>query len=222
VVNIVTWFSDSRRFFGIDDRIYWTLWYSAWVHYYTHTHTIVSTVTSSLPLLGSGFNGRRSSSSGFPNYPRPQLPASNSKSSQWLSRSSSLTDSLTNSTDCNKVKVKTTLRQAVYRQSVRLGAKPLEFTTRDFFFATESLQPYFLRNILSDEKMGLSPMNMLGLSSSVRIAHIACCWKFFVFHYTQILCQYRLYRADHACIAYLILQRQLRHWNVRKLHHRQV
>jgi hypothetical protein len=31
-----------------------------------------------------------------------------------------------------------------------------------------------LCNILSDEKMGSSLMNMLGLSSSVRIAHIAC------------------------------------------------
>jgi hypothetical protein len=30
----------------------------------------------------------------------------------------------------------------------------------------------FLRNILSDEKMGLSLMNMLGLLSSVRMAHM--------------------------------------------------
>jgi hypothetical protein len=42
--------------FWIDDRIYWTLWYSAWLHYYTHT--LVSTVTSSMPLLGSGFQRR--------------------------------------------------------------------------------------------------------------------------------------------------------------------
>jgi hypothetical protein len=34
--------------------------------------------------------------------------------------------------------------------------------------------------------------------SSVRIALIACYWKFFLLHYIQVLCQYRLYRADHA------------------------
>jgi hypothetical protein len=36
------------------------------------------------------------------------------------------------------------------------------------------LRSQFIRNILSDEKMGLSLMDMLGLSSSVRIAHTAC------------------------------------------------
>jgi hypothetical protein len=41
--------------------------------------------------------------------------------------------------------------------------------------------------------MGLSLMNMLGLSSSVRIAHIACYWEFFLLRYIQVLCQYSLY-----------------------------
>jgi hypothetical protein len=41
-------------------------------------------------------------------------------------------------------------------------------------------------------------------------------------HYTQVLCQYRLYRADHAYLTYLMLQRQLSHLNGRKLDHRQV
>jgi hypothetical protein len=36
--------------------------------------------------------------------------------------------------------------------------------------------------------MSLSLMNMLGLSSSVRIAHIASYWKFFLLHYMQVLC----------------------------------
>jgi hypothetical protein len=46
--------------------------------------------------------------------------------------------------------------------------------SRPGLFSTEPLC-----NILSDKKMGLSPMNMLDLSSSVRIAHIACYWKLF-------------------------------------------
>jgi hypothetical protein len=32
----------------------------------------------------------------------------------------------------------------------------------------------YLTTTLSDEKMGVSLMNMLGLSSSVHIAHISC------------------------------------------------
>jgi hypothetical protein len=51
------------------------------------------------------------------------------------------------------------------------------------------LRSLSLCNILSDGKMRLSLMNMLGLSSSVRIGHIACNWKFFLLHYIQFLCQ---------------------------------
>jgi hypothetical protein len=65
-------------------------------------------------------------------------------------------------------------------------------------------------------------MTMLDLSLSVRIAHIACYWKFLLLHYTQVLCQYRLCRADHAYLTYLMLQRQHSHFKVRKLDHRQV
>jgi hypothetical protein len=54
-------------------------------------------------------------------------------------------------------------------------------------------------------------MNMLGISSSVHFTHIHC---------TQVLCQYRLYRADHAYIMYLMLQRQLSHLNGRSSLHK--
>jgi hypothetical protein len=40
---------------------------------------------------------------------------------------------------------------------------------------------------------------------------------YFFLHYTQVLCQYRLYGADHAYLTYLMLQRQLSHLNGRKL-----
>jgi hypothetical protein len=60
-------------------------------------------------------------------------------------------------------------------------------------------------------------MNMLGLSSSVRIAHIACYWKFFLLHCVQVLCQYRLCSAGHVYLTYLMLERQLSHLNSRKL-----
>jgi hypothetical protein len=61
-----------------------------------------------------------------------------------------------------------------------------------------------------------------GLSSSARISHIACYWKFFLVHYTQALCQYRLCRADRVYLTYFMLQRQLSHLNGRKLDHSQV
>jgi hypothetical protein len=67
--------------------------------------------------------------------------------------------------------------------------------------------------------MGLSLMNMLGLLSSVRIAHIACYWKFFfLVHY----CQSRLCRADQAYLTYHMLQRERIHLNGLKLDHHQV
>jgi hypothetical protein len=62
-------------------------------------------------------------------------------------------------------------------------------------------------------------MNALGFSSSVYVAHDIL---FFLLHYTQVLSQYRLYRADHAYFTHLMLQRQLSHLNGRKLDHPQV
>jgi hypothetical protein len=48
------------------------------------------------------------------------------------------------------------LRLALYRQSVRLGNKPLRPTINIFYFPTEHLRLLSLCNILSDERMGLS------------------------------------------------------------------
>jgi hypothetical protein len=52
---------------------------------------------SSLRCLVAASNGRHSPSSGFPNCPRPQLPASNSNCSHRLNCNSSLTHLLTHS-----------------------------------------------------------------------------------------------------------------------------
>jgi hypothetical protein len=84
------------------DRIYWTLWYSARLHFtfdycthararthtHTHTHTSVYSHVFTSRCLVATSNGGRSPSSGFPNCPRPQLPASHSNSSQRLNLSS--------------------------------------------------------------------------------------------------------------------------------------
>jgi hypothetical protein len=53
------------------------------------------------------------------------------------------------------VRVRVTLRLAVYCQSVPLGGKPLE-THDQYFFSTEHLRSYSLCNILSEKRMGLS------------------------------------------------------------------
>jgi hypothetical protein len=63
------------------------------------------------------------------------------------------------------------VRLAVYSQSVHLGAKPLEDHDQRFFLANEPLRSYFLCNILSDERMSLSFMNMLGFRQ-VYVSHL--------------------------------------------------
>jgi hypothetical protein len=70
--------------------------------------------------------------------------------------------------------------------------------------------------------MFLSFMNMLDLSSCLRIAHKACYWRIFLLYYIQVLCQYRLCKADHAYLTYPMLQRQLNYLNGRKFGHRKV
>jgi hypothetical protein len=86
------------------------------VHCYTHFR-VHSHVFSNRWLVAVS-NGGRSSYSGFPNYPRPQLPASNSNGSQRLNCSSSLTQ--------NQSLSQSYFRLVAYSQSVRLGVKPLE------------------------------------------------------------------------------------------------
>jgi hypothetical protein len=54
------------------------------------------------------------------------------------------------------IKVRITLRLAAYRLSVHLGVRPLETHDQRFFFSTELLRYYSLRNTLSDEKTRLS------------------------------------------------------------------
>jgi predicted DNA-binding helix-hairpin-helix protein len=46
--------------------------------------------------------------------------------------------------------------------------------------------------------------------------------KILPFALTQVLCQNRLYRADHAYLTYLMLQRELSQMNGLKLDHRQI
>jgi hypothetical protein len=70
---------------------------------FTVTHTHYCPVTPSLPLFGSGFQQRT-------NCPWPQLPATNSNSSQWLNPSSSLTPTQV------EVKVKVMLWPTVSRR----------------------------------------------------------------------------------------------------------
>jgi hypothetical protein len=62
--NTVTCMSVTIDGFWSDDSIYCTLWYTTRDYTLqvtvTHTHTLMSTVTSSLLLLGSGFQQRTS------------------------------------------------------------------------------------------------------------------------------------------------------------------
>jgi hypothetical protein len=126
-------------------------------HIYTSVHSLVFNSRCSV----AAFNSGHSPFYVFPNYSRPQLPASKSNNSQQLNLSSSLTDKLshspTNSLNSTvKVKVRVILQLAVYRQWVRLDAKPLEAHDQIFFFATEYFLSLSLCNNLPDERIGLS------------------------------------------------------------------
>jgi hypothetical protein len=67
--------------------------------------------------------------------------------------------------------------------------------------------------------MSLSVMNMLGLSSSVTFHTYS---NILSFALRTVLCQYRLYRADHAYLTYLMLQRLPSLLNGRNLDHLKV
>jgi hypothetical protein len=56
-----------------------------------------------------------------------------------------------------------------------LVSSPLKITTTDFFNWTLSGNSPYVTS-LSDEKMGLSLMNMVGLTSSVNFVYMACYW----------------------------------------------
>jgi hypothetical protein len=98
-------------------------------HYYIsqitvgHTRSSESVTVFASRCLVAASNSGPSLSFGVPKYPRPQLSASHSNCSQWMNPSRYLT---------NSVRVSVNLWLAVYRQSVHLGAKPLE--THDHFF----------------------------------------------------------------------------------------
>jgi hypothetical protein len=57
-------------------------------------------------------------------------------------------------------------------------------------------------------------MNMLDFSSCVHFAYIACYWKIILLHYTQVLCQHRLCRADHVHLTCLCYNGSLVSWMV--------
>jgi hypothetical protein len=120
-----------------------------------------------------------------------------------------------------KVKVEVALQLAVYCLSVRLGVKPLETHDQRSFFQLSPCgnSPSVTSSLTSG---CVSLMSMLYLPSSLGITLLVYCWKFFLLHCIQVLCQYRLGKAGHAYLTYLMLKWQLSHLNGRKLNHRQV
>jgi hypothetical protein len=85
----------------------------------TTAHTLFSAFTSR--YLVAAFNDELSSSSVFPNCLRPQLTGSHFSKLQL-------------STELTRVGLRVSLRLAVYRKSVHLGAKPLEDHDQRFIF----------------------------------------------------------------------------------------
>jgi hypothetical protein len=119
-----------------------------------------------------------------------------------------------NSPPSHLLRVRVILRLVVSRQSVRLGAKFLEAHHRSSFFATGPLRSLSLCNILSNKRMDLSLLCRYR-TYNMFLKILPC-----VLHRSP--CQHRLCRADHVYLTYLMLQRQLSHFNGRKLDSLQV
>jgi hypothetical protein len=105
---------------------------------FTVTHISVHSQSLYCRCLVAAFNGGRSPSSGFPNCPRPQLPASKSKSTQQLKPNSPLTATQSQSQSQSQSFFTTDGLQSInssWRQ-VPWGSLPETFVS----FATEPLQ----------------------------------------------------------------------------------
>jgi hypothetical protein len=91
---------------------------------------------------------------------------------------------------------------------------PLSPTTRDFFPQLNpcSISPYVTSSLT---RRWVCLLRICLAFSQVYILHIQhVIEKFLPLHYTQVLCQYRLCRADHACLIHLMLQSCLVTWTV--------
>jgi hypothetical protein len=104
-----------------------------------------------------------------------------------------------------------------------LASTPLRPTTRGFSFPQLNcygINPY-VTSWLTKRWVCL-----LWICLAFRQVYISHIWhvieKLLLLHYAQVLCQYRLCRAYHACLTYLLLQQQPSHLNGRKLNHLQV
>jgi hypothetical protein len=209
---IVTWWSDYRR--GLD----WLtdLFHIYTTHYFISKSTIGHTRSSQSVIVFTSrclvaANVGRSPSSWFPIGPWSQLPASNSNSAQQLNPSGCLANSKTLQ-PINRLQSQKCFATGGLQPINSSWRQPLETHDQKHFF-NWTLAVIDLCNTLSVEKLGLSLMNTSGLSSSVRVAHTASYWEFFLLHYKQFLYQYRLCKADHAYHTgmYLMLQQQLSH-----------
>jgi hypothetical protein len=85
-----------------------------------------------------------------------------------------------------RVRVTVTLRLAVYRQSVRLGAEPLEAHYKSYFCNWTFAVIVLVWHPLWREDGSVSYEYAWPLSS-VRMVHTAYYWKFSLLHYIQIL-----------------------------------
>jgi hypothetical protein len=173
----------------------------------------MSTVTSSLPLLGTGFQNGPSPSCGFPNTPRPHIPASHSNSSQQLNPSCYLTNSPTiQPTHCNvNFNVSFTLWLAVCRKSVRLGAKPLDDHDQTlvlFLFLQMNIcghSPYVTSSLT---RGWICLYEYPWLLPRVGIERIASYGKFFLVPYIQVHSQSTLTATSNwPCLWHLCMER---------------
>jgi hypothetical protein len=107
------------------------------------------------------------------------------------------------------LKVKITFRPAVYHQSDRLGFKPLKTHDQRFFNWNLTVivliyHPRWREDGFVSYEYAWSFVKCTYHTYSMLLKILP-----FVLYTCTILCQYRLCKADYACLTYLMLQRQI-------------
>jgi hypothetical protein len=138
--------------------------------------------------LVAASKGGRSPSSGFPNYIRPQLPASHCNSSQLLNLSSSLTDWLIDwltqslTTQLNWLTPLTVIKCLAYNISAWTAQKTLFLCCCQQRLLSSCL---FCGHCLAT-----------GLHATVCMINVSCSCAYFIKHLTMKMYMYNIYKKD--------------------------
>jgi hypothetical protein len=163
-MNTVTWFSDYRLCFDWRFDLLTTLTHASWLHFTVHCYKHTHTHTHTYILLCSHFVT-------FSTRRFLVTAINNGDSSASALTPLSINHRLT--TQYFRIRVRVTLRLAVYRKSVSVRAKPLETHYQYFLFPTEHLHSLLAPIVLIIFRHGPRRHTVSNSSSTVACGSVA-------------------------------------------------